>query len=55
MIKTVRESAAAHGVHSEAECPYTWLEDHLERLEGKEARQEFYEHYFSYEYYSEAA
>lgn len=30
-------------VEAEEESQYTWLEDHLEVLEGKEARQAYYE------------
>ncbi len=39
-------------VHSEARTEqeslyYTWLEDYLERLEGKDAYREFQEHHHS--------
>lgn len=53
MSRAARESEAS--VHGAEERPYTWLEDYLERLEGKEARLGYYEYYPAHEYYSEAA
>ncbi len=57
MAKVVRESEAlTRGVtHTEEERHYTWLEDYLERLEGKEARRGYYKSYLAYGYYSEVA
>ncbi len=45
---------ASNKAHAEEECRYySWLEDYLERLEGKEAYREFQErHYGSHKYYA---
>ncbi len=46
--------AAGHKAHVEEKCHrYSWLEDHLERLEGKEAYRTFQERcYDDPEYYA---
>ena len=40
--------------HTNERCPYySWLEDYLERLEGKEAYREFQQRYYGTpEYYA---
>ncbi len=45
---------ASNKAHAEEECRYySWLQDYLERLEGKEAYREFQErHYGSHKYYA---
>lgn len=57
MAQVARESeAVACGVtNTEEERHYTWLEDYLERLEGKEARHGYYENYLACEHYTEVA
>ena len=46
--------AARDKIHAEERCGcYSWLEDYLERLEGKEAYREFQERYYDTpEYYA---
>jgi hypothetical protein len=39
----------------EEERPYTWLEDYLDRLEGKEVRWKYYECYDTCEHRTVAA
>ncbi len=48
------DAAAGHKAHVEEKCHrYSWLEDHLERLEGKEAYRTFQERcYDDPEYYA---
>jgi len=41
------EAACKNARHEEEQSPHSWLEDYLDRLEGKEAREEYYD---SYEY-----
>ena len=57
MARTVGESEAmaCNIIPAEEERPYTWLEDYLERLEGREARQGYYEGYPTCESFPEAA
>lgn len=53
---TTGSEAAAYRDSAEEERPYTWLEDYLERLEGKDAYREFQERcYGTSEYYALAA
>ncbi|HZY56740.1 MAG TPA: hypothetical protein VFE09_02955 [Rubrobacteraceae bacterium] len=46
--------AVCDNIDIEEKCHYySWLEDYLERLEGKEAYREFQErHYDSHKYYA---
>ena len=41
----MKNVAACEKIHAEEECRcYSWLEDYLKRLKGKEAYREFQEH-----------
>jgi hypothetical protein len=47
-VSEIADEKAAHDVASDmlarwsADRPYTWVADYLGRLEGKEAREEYY-------------
>jgi hypothetical protein len=40
------DTTACEGAHTEEARRYTWLEDYLDRLVGKDDCREFQEHYY---------